>query len=289
MDKEIIKYSYIHGVTIADGDTPTVFPSHWHNSAEFILTNKKGCVIKIGEETYYPEAGDIVFVWPRELHEIKKSPEKGYTLLQFSPSLIENNTDIATAARFLKKCHHISKKEETELSKAISSYMNELMDIYYNKQYFVETRCKILIYNILLLIGENVMQEHKELIGNEKFSDKSWEYIRSACGYISEHSSEELSQTEVADAVGLSPYYFSKLFKDYTQMTFPAYLANIRVQNAINLLEDKKLSITECAFSAGFQSTTTFNKIFREATGCTPREYRNLHDNEKLSHSLHSK
>ena len=88
------------------------------------------------------------------------------------------------------------------------------------------------------------------------------------------------SGTKVADAaaqIGLSPYYFSKLFNEYTQMTFPAYLAGIRVQNAINLLANVRYSITDCAFMSGFQSTTTFNKIFREATGCTPREYRKLH------------
>ena len=61
-------------------------------------------------------------------------------------------------------------------------------------------------------------------------------------------------------------------------MTFPAYLANIRVQNAINLLADNNYTITDCAFMSGFQSTTTFNKLFREVTGCTPREYRKMHN-----------
>ena len=271
MDKEIIKYSYIHGLTIAR-DVPTVFPSHWHNSAEFSFILKKGCDFVIKDEEYKPEPGDILCTWPRELHEIKSSPEEGYILLQFSSSLIENNTDIATAVRFLNKCHYISAKKEPELAKKISGLVDEFLDIYYNKQYFVETKCKIIIYNILLLIGEYVMQERRELIGNENFSDKSWEYIRSACSYISEHSTDDISQAEVAGVIGLSPYYFSKLFKDYTHMTFPAYLANIRVQNAINLLENKQLPITECAFAAGFQSTTTFNKVFRETTGCTPKE-----------------
>ena len=60
-------------------------------------------------------------------------------------------------------------------------------------------------------------------------------------------------------------------------MSFPDYISGIRVQNAINLLVNDKLSITECAFLAGFQSTTRFNKVFRDITGMTPREYRKLH------------
>ena len=148
MDKEIIKYSYIHGLTIAR-DVPTVFPSHWHNSAEFSFILKKGCDFVIKDEEYKPEPGDILCTWPRELHEIKSSPEEGYILLQFSSSLIENNTDIATAVRFLNKCHYISAKKEPELAKKISGLVDEFLDIYYNKQYFVETKCKIIIYNIL--------------------------------------------------------------------------------------------------------------------------------------------
>ncbi len=278
MEKEIIKYSYIHGVSFADKDVPTYFPPHWHNSAEFTLILKKGCKYKIGEETFSPSPGDLLFVWPSELHEIIKAPKDGYILLQFSSSLIENCTDIATAIRFLSKCHHLSLNKEPELCKTITDQGYELIDIYNSKAHFVETRCKMIIYNILLLIGEYVMQEHKELIGNEHFSDVTWDYIRTACSYISEHSSEDISQSEVADVTGLSPYYFSKIFKEYTHMTFPAYLANIRVQNAINLLADNNYTITDCAFMSGFQSTTTFNKLFREVTGCTPREYRKMHN-----------
>ena len=71
----------------------------------------------------------------------------------------------------------------------------------------------------------------------------------------------------------------SPTFREYTQMTFPAYLSEIRVQNAMNLLADPSLSVTDCAFLAGFQSTTTFNKVFRELTGCSPREYRRMQQN----------
>ena len=282
MDKEIINYDYIHGVAFAKDNVPTSFPSHWHNSAEFTLILKEGCEYKIGDEVFKPVPGDILFVWPSELHEIIKAPEGGYILVQFSSSLVESSTDIATAIRFLCKCHHITQEKEPVLTRKLSGLINKFMEIYESDQHFIETRCKIIIYNMLVLIGEYILEEHRELIGNEQFSDATWEYIRTACSFISEHSADDISQTDVASVTGLSPFYFSKIFKEYTQMSFPQYLSNIRVQNAINLLADEKLSITDCAFSAGFQSTTTFNKIFRETTGWTPREYRRLHSQTKM-------
>ena len=273
MEKEIIKYPDTHDVIFAE-HTPTRFPSHWHNAAEFTLVLKGGGKYKIGDTIYKPESGDIILVWPHELHEIINVPQGSSVFVQFSSRLIENNSDLVSASGFLKNYHLISSKKEPELAGSITETIYKIRDTLKSKQYFTETSAKILIYEMLLKIGSHVMQEHREQIGDSKFSDKSWNYIKNACSFIADHSAEDISQAEVASIVGLSSYYFSKLFNEYTNMTFPTYLSMVRVQNAINLLEDSSLSITECAFAAGFQSTTTFNKLFREMTGYSPREYR---------------
>lgn len=59
--------------------------------------------------------------------------------------------------------------------------------------------------------------------------------------------------------------------------TFPTYLSNLRVKNAASLLLNNQLSITECAYKAGFGSTTAFNKAFHEITGYSPRDFRQLY------------
>ena len=277
MDKEIINFTNIHGIAVVDSTCLTEFPSHWHNAAEFTVVQKKGAKYRIGDAVYEPGIGDIMLVWPRELHEILYMPRNGSMFFQFSSSLIENNTDLAAASRFLNKCHLISRRKNPDLVKQVTDLIYELQELYRKSEHFKETRCKLLVYQILLLIGEYVMTELREQIGTEKYSDKSWDYIRAALSYISEHSCEDISESQVAAKTGLSPYYFSKLFNEYTEMSFPVYISGIRVQNAINLLVNEKLSITECAFLAGFQSTTRFNKVFREITGMTPREYRKLH------------
>ena len=183
--------------------------------------------------------------------------------------------------KILNECHIIKSKDNPELTAKIADLIYQIRDMQKNTQYFAETRCKLLVYEILLILGDFILKEYKQSLENENFSDRLWEYIRYACSYIAEHSAENITQAEVAEKTGLSQYYFSKLFNEYTKMSFPSYLAGIRVQNAINLLENESLSVTECAFEAGFQSTTTFNKLFHERTGCTPREYRKMHSQNK--------
>lgn len=276
MEKEIVNYPHVQGIAFTDSEIPESFPAHWHNAAEFTLIRQNGCRYKIGDKTFAPRPGDILLVWPRELHTIVHVPRGGSAFIQFSARLMENNADLTAAARFLTDCHLIPVQKEPELAGKIAGLLYEIRDRHNEKQLFAETRCKMLVYEMLVLIGEYVMREHREQIGSGRFSDRAWEYIQTACSYIAEHSAESITQAEVAGKTGVSPYYFSKIFNEYTKTSFPTYLAGIRVQNAINLLADGSRSITDCAYAAGFQSTTSFNKLFHELTGCSPREYRKL-------------
>ena len=281
MEKEIIKFPSVQGVSVIDRKTPEYFPPHWHNASEFTLILKDNCVYKIKDKEYHLNSGDILLIWPRELHEIVSSPKEGSVFIQFSADIIENNLDLVSASKFMTACHVISAKKEPETAQILRDIIYEIGDIYSKKPSFSETKCKILIYRLLLVIGDYVMREQHEQNGTATFSTTSRNYIRSACNYIAEHSMEDISQAEVAAKIGLSPYYFSKLFKEYLQTSFPQYLTRIRLQNAITLLTEDSLSITECAYMAGFQSTTTFNKVFLESVGCSPREYRKLQYNQQ--------
>lgn len=281
MEKEIIKFPSVQGVSVIDRKTPEYSPPHWHNASEFTLILKDNCVYKIKDEVYHLNSGDILLIWPRELHEILSSPKEGSVFIQFSADIIENNLDLVSASKFMSACHVISAKKEPETAQILRDIIYEIGDIYSKKPSFSETKCKILIYRLLLVIGDYVMREQHEQNGPATFSTTSRNYIRSACNYIAEHSMEDISQAEVAAKIGLSPYYFSKLFKEYLQTSFPQYLTRIRLQNAITLLTEDSLSITECAYMAGFQSTTTFNKVFLESVGCSPREYRKLQYNQQ--------
>ena len=281
MEREIIRYPSVNGIAFVESGIPNAFHQHWHNDAEFILVVKNGCKYKIDGKLYEPKAGDILFVWPRELHELVSIPQNSVVFIQFSSYLIESHSDLSAALHFMSACHLIRQNDNPELAKKIRELFYKIRDARESKNFFAESRCKIIVYEILMLVGEMVLKEKKQSLGTEIFSDRSWDYIRFACGYIAEHSTENVTQSEVAQKTGLSQYYFSKLFNEYTNMSFPSYLASIRIQNAKTLLENKKLSITDCAFESGFQSTTTFNKLFHEQTGCSPREYRKLFSQNK--------
>jgi len=275
--KEKIHFNSPTTITVTDSEGPETFPAHWHNAAEFTLIMHNGCKYRINDILYEPNAGDILLAWPGQIHETVHAPHGSVIFIQFSSVLIENNLDLYSISRFLYKCHHIKSEENQELADFISNTIKEIKKVYDSSDPLAETRCKLYIYEILLKIGEYTIQEIKKDSESTKNSGSSWNYIHAACNYIVENSREDITQAEVAKHVGLSTFYFSKLFKQYMEMSFPTYLSNMRVKNAANLILNEDLSITECAFLSGFQSTTAFNKAFHDITGYAPRDYRKMY------------
>lgn len=92
--------------------------------------------------------------------------------------------------------------------------------------------------------------------------------------FIQEHSDEELSLTQVAKAVNISPNHLSERFKQVTGGNFVDYIARTRFEKARVLLRSGDLRVSEIAFATGFQSLSQFNRVFRKLSGKSPTEYR---------------
>jgi AraC-like DNA-binding protein len=98
--------------------------------------------------------------------------------------------------------------------------------------------------------------------------------IWKARNFIHEHSDEELSLTQVAKTVSISPNHLSEKFKQVTGVNFVKYVARTRYEKARALLHDFDLRVSEIAFAAGFQSLSQFNRVFKKFSGKSPTAYR---------------
>jgi AraC-like DNA-binding protein len=98
--------------------------------------------------------------------------------------------------------------------------------------------------------------------------------IWKARNFIGEHFGEELSLTQVAKAVNISPNYLSEKFKQVTGVNFVDHVARTRFEKARVLLPDVGLRVSEVAFAVGFQSLSQFNRVFKRLAGTSPTQYR---------------
>ena len=100
------------------------------------------------------------------------------------------------------------------------------------------------------------------------------EHVQRAIDYTNQHFTEIRNMSEVAEVVGLSPAYFSKLFKDETGMTFTNYLTKLRMQEAARLIQKTSMRINEIAERMGYANLAYFSTVFRKYYEINPFEYR---------------
>ncbi len=92
--------------------------------------------------------------------------------------------------------------------------------------------------------------------------------------YIHEYADQNLSLLEMAQQVQMSPYYFSRLFKQSTGLSPHQYLITHRIEQVKRLLETTKLSIAEIASQAGFADQSHLARHFKRQLGVSPSQFR---------------
>jgi len=92
--------------------------------------------------------------------------------------------------------------------------------------------------------------------------------------FIAENQDNAICLATVAKAVNTSTFYFCKLFKRATGLTFTDYLARVRIEKSKTLLLDPNRRVSEIAYEVGFESLTHFNRVFRRILHQSPTSYR---------------
>jgi AraC-like DNA-binding protein len=100
--------------------------------------------------------------------------------------------------------------------------------------------------------------------------------VRRAVDYIHRHYTEPLRLGQAARIAGITPDYFSKLFKERERVTFAQYVTRLRLERAKELLIHTGLGVGRIAEMSGFSAPEYLSRVFRRATGVAPLEYRNM-------------
>ncbi|QEN03657.1 AraC family transcriptional regulator [Thiospirochaeta perfilievii] len=151
---------------------------------------------------------------------------------------------------------------------------NKRIDRFFVSLYHVRTRenTQTLIYNFLLEVGESIVSFNED--------DKTIDYVRIAKRIIDSKLGEDISLSSIADEMGFSSFYLSRIFKNVCNDSFSNYLKNKRMLLAKELLEDNSIQIQDISKRVGYWSPNYFIKVFKKYYGVTPGEYRHTSLNQ---------
>ena len=127
--------------------------------------------------------------------------------------------------------------------------------------------------------ANNVRENRPKRTDNVRNSDEQTtiKYLKE---YVENNYIYDISMQEAAEEMGYSDAYFSKLFKQYFNQNFTAYLTEYRIKKAKELLSNHNHSIKDISRMVGYTDSNYFAKIFKRLVGEIPSKYReNLTEN----------
>ena len=93
--------------------------------------------------------------------------------------------------------------------------------------------------------------------------------------HIQNHLETPPSLNELAHVAAFSPYHFHRIFTAYVGESTASYVRRIRLEEAARQLLHSKQAVLEIALNVGYESQSTFGKVFKKHFGVTPAAYRN--------------
>lgn len=254
------------------------YPPHWHVPLEIIMPLENIYTVKCCGHVYTLQEGDIIILSSCCLHTLS-APDSGSRII-FQPdmSILHKMRAIETIQTLLAPVTVITPLTYPQLHTSLHTLMLEIHDEYFRNTPLSEAIIYSRLLEMFVMIGRNRTENTEfSLLANHKLQDYSERFI-DICDYISAHCTEDLTLDEIAHLAGFSKYHFTRLFKQFTGLSFYKYVNHKRIGTAEKLLANPQYTITDVALHSGFTSMSSFIRMFKLLNSCTPTEFRQMYN-----------
>ena len=252
------------------------YPPHWHNAMELVYVLQNDFVVLVNSKKYHLKAKDILYIPGGDVHEFCNEMPTGIRVfINFELSNLNSYVDINRLYTQLRDVKLIT-PSNGELYKDMENELEKLLNECESHDVADELYYTARMLDILVLLCRSAPSS---LIMEKRSAenDIGLEKISKSLDFIEKNYMRDIHLKDIAKAAGFSEYYFSRLFKEITEKTFRRYLNEYRLKKAEEFLVNPEKTISEAAYAVGFNSISTFDRLFKLIKGCSPREFRELH------------
>ena len=255
---------------ISAGGNKVGMHEHAFYELYFLVSGQRRYLMK--HTVFDIEPGNLLIIPKMHLHRATSTNQTGYDryVLYFSDRQASKLADLIGSDSLNEMITGGCIKLPGFISKQIQKDMEEIRNELESPTAVTDAVVTHLFHGIMLnTLRHGSKKEH--LIGES--ADK----VQMIAKYITEHYSEDITLTMVANMAYLEKTYFSKRFKMITGFGFQEYLLQTRILAAEKLLLETKLSVSKISESCGFSCSNYFGDVFRRYKGISPSEYRKKH------------
>jgi len=246
------------------------FPPHWHDCFEVIYLRRGRVYASVDGSIHEANGGDLILINSGAIHGFfDQSPGTSIRGFQFDITFFDEGF-IALRDTIFGNPVLTQKGMPEALCLRLQNLLEEIAGEYRRREIGWHLAIKSRMCEFMLTL----LRERSAIAVDAKPQTVLPGTKRILSFVFQNFDNEELRLEDAAEALKLNKFYFTRLFKRRTGQSFHAYLTRTRVDFAKQYLIESKMSITDAAFSAGFGSLQTFNRVFKTYTGMTPRDYR---------------
>ncbi|MDR2794114.1 MAG: helix-turn-helix domain-containing protein [Treponema sp.] len=251
------------------------FPFHWHPQVEFIYILKGRLEATVNGKSWEGKQGDIIVVDSGIIHGYSNpSPEACVRIFQFGLEIFaETLSDICDR----EVSPMFSRKSIVSCRDPIHSRLEILLGDIFEEQRRRQPGYRLAVISKLYELAMIFLRELPDVettgLVKRKNNNKRLEQIFI---FIEDNFDDpNLSLEIAAEKTCLNKFYFSRYLKEQTGRSFFEHLSRVRLHRAEQHLMETDMPVTDIAYTCGFNSLATFNRIFKTYTGITPSDYRN--------------
>ncbi|EPR14334.1 AraC family transcriptional regulator [Ruminiclostridium papyrosolvens] len=255
-----------------------------HETFEMVYIKSGSGVFEIGEQNVSVGSNDIVIIKPNQSHKLSVDSEDGCDFIVLYFKFMDQTEHTLSEVSLGDFINFVSGRESGSFIKLKVSQKNDIIVLLNrilkeqtNDQLGSDLLNYLMLMELFVLISRALKAEWENSIKNK--SPKIKELMQSAIQFVHNNFEREISITDIAKYVFLSPSYFTRAFKENTGLSPMQYLLNIRIKRACELLQETDQKVGEIALSVGFSNQQRFNDMFKKQTNMTPMQYRNSSKN----------
>ena len=253
------------------GNSNVLVTNHWHNETEILYIAAGEIYANINNEYCVGRQGDIIIANSGEMHELYgRNTELRYTAFVFDMKSLSFMLDDAPQRELVKPLADGSRGFARRIlnNPGAGRILEDIIRLNIDKPpaYMLNTKA-----DLLRFAG---MCAEEGLLVERGGADSDDSLLKRIIFYINAHYTEKLTLCTIAREFNMSPKHFCRFFKKNFRRTFVEYVNTIRLERAMHLLERGEMSVTEAAVECGFSNMSYFARLFKNAVGCAPREYR---------------
>ena len=224
----------------------------FHPHGELVYVMEGSIPIHADGQSHTLQAGELGVLFPYVTHAYADAPEATVLVFLFDPaSTLFDNTLLSKRPA----CFYTDGRDFYPLlDRAVTMY--------------TQGRIKTAMAYLNAVLGE--LLEVLPLEAANTAGDATTQLL----SYCADHYSEKITVKSTAQALFLSESYVSKIFSQKLGCSFREYINTLRIHKAQTLLQETQLQILQIMAECGFQNQSSFNRVFRQHTGLSPREYR---------------